>query len=173
MILKALKIVTQTLAIICYVIIFGFVLIISPILFGWTPIVIQSPSMEPSIKTGSIVYYNKVDEDSLQVGDVITFKSSKDSPLVTHRVMLIDKDAKTVRTKGDANGSLDQSHLPMQNIMGVVGSFYLPKVGFYITYAQNPFVIAAVAAIIVANVVLGYVKGKKDDSEEENPDESE
>ncbi|MEG0330569.1 MAG: signal peptidase I [Longicatena sp.] len=167
--LKRLKIVTQTLAIISYVIIFGFVLILAPMVFGWMPIVIQSPSMEPSIKTGSIVYYNKnIDEKDLKVGDVITFKNDAKAPLVTHRLMIIENETKTVRTMGDANGVLDQNHLPIKNIIGKVGTLYLPKVGFYITYMQNPVVITVFAGIIVSNIVVGYFLSKNEGDEEEN-----
>ncbi|MEG2044874.1 MAG: signal peptidase I [Clostridia bacterium] len=168
MFLKVLKVALQTLAIICYIVIFGFVAMIVPIIFGHTPIVIQSPSMEPSIKTGSIVYYHKIDSiNDLNIGDVITFRNAENSPLVTHRAMLVDKDINAIRTMGDANPSLDNEPIHFENIVGVVGKFYLPKVGFYMTYAKNPIVIAIVAFIIVANLAVSSIVNKKEQKLEE------
>ncbi|MEG2543513.1 MAG: hypothetical protein RR986_02320, partial [Longicatena sp.] len=86
--------------------------------------------------------------------------------LVTHRLMIIENETKTVRTMGDANGVLDQNHLPIKNIIGKVGTLYLPKVGFYITYMQNPVVIAVFAGIIVSNIVVGYFLSKNEGDEE-------
>lgn len=149
------------LTVLCYVVIFGFLLIISPIIVGYHPVIVQSPSMQPSIKTGSIVYYKKVDTISqLKMGDVITFKNKEDGPLITHRLMRIEDDG-TIKTMGDNNPSLDSWEIRFEHILGKVGSVYIPKCGFYMAYAQNPMVIFVVASIIVLNVIVGYIEEKK------------
>lgn len=154
---KALSMIT----ILCYVLIFGFLLLISPIVAGYHPVIVQSPSMQPAIKTGSIVYYKSVDTIAqLSMGDVITFKQEGDGPMITHRLMRINDDG-TIKTMGDNNPSLDSWDITFENIVGKVGSVYIPKCGFYMAFAQNPAVIFVVASIIVLNVVIKPVKEKE------------
>lgn len=168
MILRVIKMTFATLAVICYIAIFGLLSIISPSVFGYRPVVVLTGSMEPSIKTGSIIYnYEISDFSDIAQGDVITFKTSAEAPLVTHRVMLIDEEEQTFRTKGDNNSVLDAMAVPYEQVVAKVAPFYLPKVGFYMVYAQNPKVIGVIAGIIVMNVVLGYFGKDEEDEEEE------
>src|SRR5689334_10903026 len=53
---------------------------------------ITSGSMEPTIKTGSLIYSGKFKPDELKKGDIITFKIVKDKAelVVTHRIVKID-----------------------------------------------------------------------------------
>ncbi|MCD5396329.1 MAG: signal peptidase I [Candidatus Pacebacteria bacterium] len=73
-------------------------------------LVVQSGSMEPSIKTGSVVVVKPASD--YKVGDVITFGPfSKTKPPTAHRIYQIkEKNGQIVYiTKGDANNSPDQS----------------------------------------------------------------
>ena len=40
-------------------------------LFGYIPYTVLSGSMEPEIKTGSIVYVKEADPDDIKVGDIL------------------------------------------------------------------------------------------------------
>ena len=84
-------------------------------LFGYQAYVVKSGSMEPKIKTGSVVINQKT--DSYNIDDVITFKSDPDSN-VTHRIVDIEAkdDSKTYIVKGDANQSVDSQGVVDQNI---------------------------------------------------------
>ena len=63
-------------------------------------LVVLSGSMEPAIKTGSIVFVKP--SDTYQKGDIITFTDGKAASSVTHRVFEIqNKDGKDIFiTKG-------------------------------------------------------------------------
>ena len=73
-------------------------------IFGIRPYVVLSGSMEPEIKTGSVVFVNQnVKFSELEKGDIITYKTG--DVMVTHRVH--EKNGDKIITKGDANDSLD------------------------------------------------------------------
>lgn len=147
---------------ICYIVIFIVVCIMAPYVFGYTPVVIQSASMEPSIKTGSIVYCHKVDTfDELKIDDVITFQEHDEGSMVTHRIKELHSEEKTIRTKGDKNDNFDKQILNFNNIKGRVESFTIPIVGYCLAYMQNLYVIAIMAGMIILNVALSYVGNNK------------
>jgi signal peptidase len=93
-------------------------LMLVPTLLGYQRYVIVSGSMDPAIPTGSVVYDRVVPVEELAVGDVITFvppaEYGIDEP-VTHRIVDIATGeragAPVIRTKGDANDSLDAWHM--------------------------------------------------------------
>ncbi len=82
--------------------------------FDVTPISIVSGSMEPTIPTHSLIFVEQVPASKIRTGDVITFDPPGDRPRVTHRVV----ERKRIggewyfRTKGDANGSIDDWRTP-------------------------------------------------------------
>ncbi len=76
----------------------------TPNLLGYQLYVIESGSMEPTLKVGSVII-SKIPKDvtALNVGDIVTFKTTKGST-VTHRITEIahDKDGRVLySTKGD------------------------------------------------------------------------
>lgn len=78
-----------------------------------SPLIVISGSMEPEIPTGSLIISTSTDVASLKVGDVASFPR-EDGVLVTHRITSIDEvpgndSVRSVRMKGDANNSEDQS----------------------------------------------------------------
>jgi len=74
-----------------------------PIPGNFKVMTVLSGSMEPAIKTGSIVVIKP--EKNYKIGDIITFYSNESSLSITHRIY----DAKIIKnevyyiTKGDAN----------------------------------------------------------------------
>ncbi len=55
-------------------------------LVGLTPYVVVSGSMEPVFPTGSIIYVQKVDPQTIEVGDPITFRMREGDYVAVHRV---------------------------------------------------------------------------------------
>ena len=53
--------------------------------FKWRVDAVASGSMEPQIKTGSLVVTRPVEPDEIAVGDIITFKSASGGTMITHR----------------------------------------------------------------------------------------
>ena len=77
--------------------------------------IVMSGSMEPTLKTGGIVFTDtKRTEPS--VGDIVTFRNAKGK--VSHRV--VAKQKQSYITKGDANNTEDVSLLEPEQIIGTV-----------------------------------------------------
>ena len=68
---KTVKKIFGVLSIVCYLLIFVYVLLIVPMLFGLHPVAVYSGSMEPAIEVGSIIYYKEVAFEDIKEGDVI------------------------------------------------------------------------------------------------------
>ena len=156
MFFKAVKKIFGILAAICYVIIVVVICILTPILAGWTPMYVKSPSMEPAIKTGSLIYHHKVQSISeLQAGDVIAFKTQGSENVITHRLTEVNEQEGTLQTKGDGNDSEDPDILVISNVVGKVGTFVIPNIGYVIVYLKKPIFFLLAAVIILGNLALG------------------
>ena len=151
---------------------------------GLRPFAVLSGSMEPTYKTGSIVYVKKVDYHDLKVGDPITFMLDEDT-IATHRIVEIipdeeDKDVIRYRTKGDANESEDAGLVHCKNIVGKP-IFSIPKLGYVANYIQHPPGMYIAIAVCVILVFLAFVpelfdddkkkKQKKDESDDEDSED--
>jgi len=100
--------------------------------------VVLSGSMEPAIKTGSIVIIKPA--DNYKVDDVITFgKDTKKDVPTTHRII----ETRAVSgemiftTKGDANNGSDAQEVKENAVIGKV-LFSVPYAGFLIDFAKKP-----------------------------------
>lgn len=109
---------------------FGCVLTVPKIL-GIKPMMVLSGSMEPYIKTGSIVYTNTNDINP-EIGDVITYRIMDEH--VTHRV--IDMDGEYYITKGDNNDGTDVEPVSLSQISGKV-VFSIPYIGYAANWIQT------------------------------------
>ena len=101
---------------------------IGPQLFPYQALVVRSGSMSPTIPTGSIVFYTKVNADKVKVGDIIVFdKPGQTNEKVTHRVYKISNSptGRYFTTKGDANGTPDDWRVPAVGT-GWVAAFHVP-----------------------------------------------
>lgn len=82
-----------------------------PSLFGYTPMIVLTDSMDPLIAEGDIILSKTVDPDSVEVGDVISFfdPSSPDDAILTHRVIDIytEDGVRYAVTAGDNNANRD------------------------------------------------------------------
>ena len=90
-------------------IVFLFLFVIAGLLFvpkflGYSQYAVLSGSMEPDIHVGAIVYNKDFSEDAIEEGTVITYQLSEKT-LITHRIVSIDRESRTVITQGDANDS--------------------------------------------------------------------
>lgn len=84
-----------------------------PSLFGYTPMIVLSPSMDPLFTEGDLIFVQTVDPDTVNPGDVITFfdPASTSDSVLTHRVISIRVDEETGKryatTAGDFNANYD------------------------------------------------------------------
>lgn len=128
---------------------------------GLRVFVVQSGSMEPAIKTGSIVVV--MPQKSYRVKDVITFLSEPGASLkdpkstVTHRIVEVKKDKKTKLTsflvKGDANKTKDQKAVQEKQVLGKV-VLSVPKVGYAIAFSKTQM--GFVMLIIIPATLIVY-----------------
>ena len=156
---KAFKIATK----IFYAVIF---LIIALLLFALFPIkgnyqikIVKSGSMEPSIKTGSIVVIKP--STTYAVGDVVTFgKDTKKDIPTTHRIISSRavEGVLLFTTKVDANEDKDTNEIRQGDINGKV-LFDVPYFGYIIDLARKPLGFAVL--IILPAFIIIFDEGGK------------
>ncbi len=130
-----IKITKIVLNIITTVIIILGILFITLYVIGIQPYVVESGSMEPTIKTGSVCFINKrANYDEMKVGDIIAFRLETGA-YATHRINSITKDG--FETKGDANKPVDSTLTTKDNFIGK-NIISIPKAGFFIKILQTP-----------------------------------
>ena len=127
-----------------------------PKLLGYQEYAVLSGSMEPQIEVGALVYDRTFNEAAnLAVGDIITYRLTGDT-LVTHRIVSVDKEGKTVTTKGDANEMEDAVPVSFDAIMGVY-AFDFPLLGYLTIYVKTPLGISAASVILLVMVLLNFL----------------
>lgn len=97
---------------------------------------VMSGSMEPTIKTGSVVATKA--QSSYSVGDIITFYSDQMDQITTHRISEVVKSDIGIfyKTKGDANDSEDSGMIVGENILGKK-IITLPLIGSLISFVRS------------------------------------
>jgi len=158
-----------------YYIIIGFIVLVAvlliisafPITGNFKVMIVQSGSMAPAIKMGSVVAVKPADD--YKIGKIITFGPySRTKSPTTHRIY----DIKVVNgqpryiTKGDANNAPDQREIQKRDILGKV-LFSVPYLGFAVDFAKKPIgfgliIIVPAALIIVDEIkkIIGEIKKK-------------
>jgi signal peptidase len=127
---------------------------------GYRFFMVESGSMEPSIKTASIILIKGAND--YKVGDVVTFNANPGQPLklssaiVTHRIFEIKDDPQKGRliiTKGDANKTPDSEPIKKEQIIGKV-VFDLPYLGYPVRFAKTQT--GFIALIIIPGTLIIY-----------------
>jgi signal peptidase I len=132
--------------------------------------VVQSGSMEPAIKTGSVVVVSP--RDNYKKDDIITFSANPKVNLkdvkatVTHRIVgtSFDEGRDTFITKGDANENPDREMISETRILGKV-DFSLPYLGYIVAFTktQTGFLLLIVipATLIIYSELVSLKKELK------------
>jgi signal peptidase len=137
------------------VVVFAVVLLIVvsilPIPGNYKLLIVQSGSMEPAIKTGSVVAVKPV--ENYKANDVITFEDGGKSKTTTHRI--VDTEVVSGKvfyiTKGDANNAEDSSKVPESKVVGKVLTS-IPYAGYVLAMAKEPM--GFVLLVIVPCVII-------------------
>ena len=151
------------------------VLLIGVRLFGIQVYSVISGSMEPEYPVGALIYVKEVKPSEVEVGDVITFVLSNETP-ATHRVIAIDKEAQLFYTQGDANYQINEEtgekvymEDPPVHFNNLIGKpvFKIPVLGYIAYYIQHPpgmYIAIAAGAILLILVFLPdlFKKEKKE-----------
>lgn len=83
-------------------------------------VVVITESMYPAIKAyDTVVIDTKVDPDSLQIGDIISYRTDNDM-MITHRIIGIEDvdDTRLFTTQGDHNPRPDETTVTSEDIIG-------------------------------------------------------
>ena len=138
-----------------------------PSVFGYSMLVIASPSMTGAIEAGDAIIIKK--SDSYAVGDMITYFPADESFSVTHRI--VRTEGNKFYTKGDANQSEDPDPVLIEQIAGKV-AVKLDKVGYFIEWLKSPVGIIFAATFIVLLILIIVIKdkwrGKTDSADSES-----
>lgn len=132
--------------------------------------VVVSGSMEPVIKTGSIVLTTPVDPKTLKTGDIVAFTSPTNSKdVILHRISGIKSQSPLrFQTKGDNNNSPDAWDLMDVSILGQQ-VFAIPYIGHIAAYVRTPIgfsliVVFPVFLFIISQIlnIKKYIKDEID-----------
>ena len=174
---RSLKIIMNVLNIclvFCYICIILYVFVAAPSLFGYTPQIVLSPSMEPGYKVGSVIYYDdSVPFESIEMFDVITFKLGRNDT-ATHRVVGVNmtQGKQILLTKGDNNENPDTDYVHKDEYLGKVINYRLPFVGYFISFINNNIYISVVAVVlIVAKIVINIITDKDEEDSSSKKEE--
>jgi signal peptidase len=131
---------------------------LGPKVLPYQALVVRSGSMSPTIPTGSVVFYRKIDAAKVKVGDVIVFaKPGQADEKVTHRVFQISRDPNGGRyftTKGDANGTPDSWRVPAAGT-GWIAVTHVPVAGYVLADIQSP--LGRLLLLLIPAVLLGAI----------------
>lgn len=121
------------------------------------PYVVQSGSMEPAIKTASVVF--SIPQKSYNPGDVITFAQGGNyENLITHRIdfkLYPDgvENPPVYITSGDANEEFDRWEVINEDVVGKV-VFSIPYLGYAVDFAKQPY--GFILLVIVPATIVIY-----------------
>lgn len=140
--------------------------ILVPMLLGFKEMAVLSGSMEPTIPVGSIVYVKPLDDASLlEPGDICTYTLADGTTMVTHRVISVDPESRTLVTQGDANDTPD-GDISFDQVFGET-RFHLPWLGYIAINAKTPVGIMAICGVLVVVILLNFIPAIIDAGEDE------
>lgn len=121
--------------------------------------------MEPSIPIGALIVSEQTDIESVQVDDVICFRSKSEDmkgKIITHRVIektVAANGSVLLLTKGDANLSMDGHYVDSENFVGKIiytmgDSNLLTDIISFLTSKSGFVVCIALPVLLIAGLVL-------------------
>lgn len=146
---------------ILYLLILLYLIIFVPIFWGYKPLVVISGSMEPILKVGGILYYEKYDINDFKKGDILVYKTKKH--IVSHRV--VKRVNNGFITKGDANKTIDRKVVKSTQILGKGTNFSIPYIGYYGDYIyHHKILLFGSTLFIIIDYINEYIILKKEGS---------
>lgn len=112
---------------------------------------VDGSSMLPKLQRSDLVAVREA--KSYKVGDVVAYRSPLIHRVVLHRIVRVRADGHFV-LRGDNNSYLDPDHPDRSQIVGKLW-FHVPTAGRAVEALHVPWVVAAVAAILVLVLGLG------------------
>ena len=122
-------------------------------------IIVNGPSMFPTIQSGSLAIVKKT--QSYDVGDIVAYQDDENNRLVIHRITAQKEDGFIF--KGDNNRANDPGIINQAAIHGEA-IFVAPYIGYVSNYLKNP-VIMAISILASMAVMLAKKEKKKKDTQ--------
>lgn len=136
-----------------------------PSFLGYKPFIVLSGSMEPEFYSGDLVLVKEVATDTLQVGDVISYREG--NSVTTHRILEITENTEGRKfvTKGDNNNVSDRNPVSENMVEGQY-LFHVSKLGNFAIFMQTPigmviFIACPLALFILYDVVRRILFDRK------------
>lgn len=141
----------------------------APNIFGYNFYYVLTQSMEPEISAGEIIIGQKVEPESLRVGDIVTYKGESGSvknKIITHKIIDINDGMFT--TQGVANDIPDPPIYSTQIISKYVASVPLAGKIFTVINTEYGFIFLIVTPLVllIINEISTIVKAFKENKEE-------
>ncbi len=134
-----------------YAIVFTYILVFVPVIIGYRPLVVLSGSMEPILKVGGILYYQKINIEDYKKGDILVYAT--EDHIISHRIVDITNDG--FITKGDNNKVLD-SKVNLNQVLGKGTNFSIPYIGYYADFIYNHKYILYFFTIYIVIDLINY-----------------
>lgn len=132
---------------------------VQPNLFGYTPTIVVSGSMLPTIQVDSLNIIKDTNFDEVEVGDIVVYWSTERRINILHRVVDIDYTSDGVKyftTQGDANPAPDNIQVTSDLYRGEVVATFNWLAPFLDDVVQNGVVnttellkVAALAVLVL------------------------
>lgn len=126
-------------------------------IFGYTPYMVTSGSMEPEYPVGSLIYVKETPQQEIKAGDVITFYLNDGQTVATHQVYDTDREQELFYTQGinnrDSKGNIlhDAEPVKYSSVIGcpVTVIPYLGYVNRFCTTAPGIYILGGAAIVIL------------------------
>ena len=135
-----------------YILIIIYLIIFIPVLWGKRPLVVISGSMEPILKVGGILYYEKINLNDFKKNDILVYQLNEH--IVSHRIVNINEYG--FETKGDNNNSNDSYIVDKNNVIGRGNNWSIPYIGYYADFIYNH------KYLLIVMIILSYFNSRKD-----------
>ena len=151
---------------IIYILVLIYIIIFIPTFWGKNPLVVISGSMEPTLKVGGILYYEKIDLNDFKEGDILVYELNEHT--ISHRIVDITDNG--FLTKGDNNNSIDTYEVENMQVIGKGTNWSIPYIGYYADFVYNHkyLLFISVGVIIIDLLVDSYSDRKRRLANEEN-----
>lgn len=123
----------------------------------------SSDSMSPAINKGDLVFTKKVTFEEISVGDVLTFTKEGSEKWFSHRVVEINTQEKSFRTKGDHNNVQDPGYTSFDAVVGRVEK-KIPLIGFIpmvLSFTWGKVILAVIYVLYIAVEVENTASKKR------------
>ena len=141
-----------------YILIIIYLIIFIPVLWGKRPLVVISGSMEPILKVGGILYYEKINLDDFKKDDILVYQLNEHK--VSHRIVNINEYG--FETKGDNNNSNDSYIVDKNNVIGRGNNWSIPYIGYYADFIYNhKYLLIVMIILSYFNIWFNSIKDKK------------